>query len=233
LNIAIIGYGKMGKVIEEISINRGHNVISIIDNKDWNIDKLNNVDVAIEFTSPENAVDNIIKCFESSVPVVVGTTGWYNEYDKVINKCKENDASILSATNFSIGVNIFFEINRKLAKLINKQNDYNAEVSETHHIHKLDSPSGTAITIANDIINNINRYNKWSENDVIDDNTLPIIAKRDAEVPGTHQVKYSSNIDEITIKHKAKNREGFALGAVIAAEFIQGKKGVFTMQDVI
>jgi len=233
LNIAVIGYGKMGKVIEKISINRGHNVISIIDNKNWNTAKLNNVDVAIEFTSPENAVDNIIKCFESSVPVVVGTTGWYDEYDKVINKCKENDASILSATNFSIGVNIFFEINRKLAKLINKQNDYNAEVSETHHIHKLDSPSGTAITIADDIINNINRYNKWSENDVIADNTLPIIANREAEVPGTHQVKYCSNIDEITISHKAKNREGFALGAVISAEFIQDKKGVFTMQDVI
>lgn len=223
----------MGKVIEEISINRGHNVISIIDTKNWNTDKLNNVDVAIEFTSPENAVDNIIKCFELSVPVVVGTTGWYDEYDKVINKCKENDASILSATNFSIGVNIFFEINRKLAKLINKQNDYNAEVSETHHIHKLDSPSGTAITIADDIINNINRYNKWSENDVIADNTLPIIANREAEVPGTHQVKYCSNIDEITIKHKAKNREGFALGSVIAAEFIKDRKGVFTMQDVI
>ena len=223
----------MGKVIEEISINRGHNVISIIDTKNWNTDKLNNVDVAIEFTSPENAVDNIIKCFELSVPVVVGTTGWYDEYDKVINKCKENDASILSATNFSIGVNIFFEINRKLAKLINKQNDYNAEVSETHHIHKLDSPSGTAITIADDIINNINRYNKWSENDVIADNTLPIIANREAEVPGTHQVKYCSNIDEITIKHKAINREGFALGSVIAAEFIKDRKGVFTMKDVI
>lgn len=223
----------MGKVIEEISINRGHNVISIIDTKNWNTDKLNNVDVAIEFTSPENAVDNIIKCFELSVPVVVGTTGWYDEYDKVINKCKENDASILSATNFSIGVNIFFEINRKLAKLINKQNDYNAEVSETHHIHKLDSPSGTAITIADDIVNNINRYNKWSENDVIADNTLPIIANREAEVPGTHQVKYCSNIDEITIKHKAINREGFALGSVIAAEFIKDRKGVFTMKDVI
>jgi len=233
LNIAIIGYGKMGKIIEKTSISRGHNIVCIIDNNNWNKGKLNNADVAIEFTSPENAVDNIIKCFDSSVPVVVGTTGWYDEYDKVINKCKENDASILSATNFSIGVNIFFEINRKLAKLLNKQNDYNAEVSETHHIHKLDSPSGTAITIADDIINNVNRYNKWSENDVIADNILPIIAKREAEVPGTHQVKYSSDIDEITISHKAKNREGFALGAVIAAEFIQDKKGVFTMQDVI
>lgn len=223
----------MGKIIEKTSISRGHNIVCIIDNNNWNKGKLNNADVAIEFTSPENAVDNIIKCFDSSVPVVVGTTGWYDEYDKVINKCKENDASILSATNFSIGVNIFFEINRKLAKLLNKQNDYNAEVSETHHIHKLDSPSGTAITIADDIINNVNRYNKWSENDVIADNILPIIAKREAEVPGTHQVKYSSDIDEITISHKAKNREGFALGAVIAAEFIQDKKGVFTMQDVI
>lgn len=236
MNIAIIGYGKMGKVIEEIAIDRGHQVVLKISSKntnEFNFDNLKQVDVAIEFTSPELALNNIDICLESNTPIVVGTTGWYDEFESVKNKVAETDGSLLYATNCSIGVNIFFKVNEILAKMMNKQPDYKVEMEEIHHTQKLDAPSGTAITLAEGIINNMVEKSSWVNDKTTLKEELSIVSKRIENVPGTHQINYSSGIDEIEIKHTAHNRKGFAKGAVVAAEYIHNKKGIFTMNDVL
>jgi len=233
MNIAIIGYGKMGQIIEKLSLQREHNVSVIFNDSNWSAEDLNGVDVAIEFSNPQSAMDNIYKCLKAGVNVVVGTTGWYQEFNKVENWVKEFNCGFIAATNFSIGVNIFYEINKKLASLMNKNSDYRSAIMETHHLQKLDSPSGTAITLADQIINEISILEKWEESKNVDEKILNIIAKREKGVPGTHDVFYESEVDKITISHAAKNRNGFALGAIIAAEQIAGKKGIFSMSDII
>ena len=236
MNIAIIGYGKMGQIIERIAIERGHQITLKITTKnatDLNATNLKNIDVAIEFTNPENAINSINSCLENNVPIVVGTTGWYHHFDAVIQKCTENEGTLLHATNCSIGVNLFFKLNEQLAKLMNNHPNYDVKIDETHHTQKLDKPSGTAITLAQGIITNLDAKNKWSISPSTNKNELLIDVHRIENVPGTHQVTYSSAIDTIEVKHTAHNREGFALGAVIAAEFIHNKKGIYTMQDVL
>ena len=235
MQIALLGYGKMGKAIEAVAKERNHNVAAIIDcEDDWmkKIDTLRNCDVAIDFSTPSTAVDNIMKCFNINVPIVVGTTGWYDQLESVIHDCQQQEATLFVASNFSIGVNILFDINRRLAQLMNRYPEYNVQITETHHIHKLDAPSGTAISLANGIIENLDSKDSWKLN-ATSSNELNIVAHRIGEVPGIHQVTYDSDIDTISISHEAKSRKGFALGAVLAAEFVNGKKGYFTMQDLL
>lgn len=236
MNIAIIGYGKMGQVIERIALERGHQVtlkITVDNAADLNPENLKEVDVAIEFTTPENAVKSISICLENNVPIVVGTTGWYHQFDAVKQKCSQHQGTLLYATNCSVGVNLFFKLNEQLAKLMNNHPDYEVKMDEVHHTQKLDIPSGTAITLAEGIITNLDAKTKWGIQPSADKSELFIEAHRIENVPGTHQVTYSSAIDDIEIKHTAHNREGFAQGAVIAAEFIHNKKGIYTMQDVL
>jgi 4-hydroxy-tetrahydrodipicolinate reductase len=234
MKIALIGYGKMGREIEKIALSRGHEISLKITSKNaTDIAAINNSDVAIEFTQPESALLNIKKCFESNVPVVVGTTGWYDQLSSIKNLCKENDQAILYASNFSIGVNILFEVNKHLSRLMNSQEMYEVSMEEIHHTQKLDSPSGTAITLAEGIIANVNRKKSWVNEATDAGDKLAIISKRIDNVPGTHIVTYNSEIDEIEIRHTAHNRKGFAIGAVLAAEFIHRKKGIFTMSDVL
>ena len=230
MNIALLGYGKMGKTIEQIAISRGHHIVLKIDKhiKDYDITK---VDVAIDFSVPNAAVKNLSKVLNNNIPVISGTTGWLNDYDDIIRLCEERDGAFIYASNFSIGVNIFFELNKHLAKMMSQLEAYKLNLEEIHHTQKLDAPSGTAITLAEGIIENSN-YKKWSL-DKSDSETIPITAKRIEDVPGTHSIVYDSTVDSIEIKHVAKNREGFALGAVIAAEWIIGKTGIFTMKDVL
>ena len=230
MNIALLGYGKMGKAIEKIATERNHKIVLKTSSKTKNID-LKNVDVAIDFSIPETAFKNISAALNQGVPIISGTTGWLEQYDEIIKLCEEKEGAFIYASNFSLGVNIFFEINKKLSKLMANYTDYDVEVKEIHHIQKLDAPSGTAITLANQILENFNKE-KWVLGVTDNNNELPIIAKRIENVAGTHHVKYENDIDEIEIIHKAKNRNGFALGAVIAAEWILNKKGVFTMTDV-
>lgn len=235
MNIAIIGYGKMGKVIEQIAVERGHSIvlkISSSNKEDLNVENLKNVDAAIEMTQPDAAKENILLCLNAGVPVTSGTTGWNDEIPVAEQAAKNNDTAFLYASNYSVGVNIFFEVNKILAKLMNKQSDYNVSMTEIHHTQKKDSPSGTAITLANQILESVDRKSNWSEEDNNAD-TLHITALREEGVPGTHSIKYSSDIDDIEITHTAHNRNGFALGAVLAAEYISDKKGVFSMQDVL
>ena len=233
MNIAIIGHGKMGQLIEKLSLERAHKISVVFNDSNWSTEDLKGVDVAIEFSNPQSALDNIYKCLKAGVNVVVGTTGWYEEFKKVETWVKEFNCGFIAATNFSIGVNIFYEINKKLATLMNKNSDYRPSIMETHHLQKLDSPSGTAITLADQIINEISILEKWEESKNMGEKTLNIIAKREKGVPGIHDVFYESEVDKITISHSAKNRKGFALGAVIAAEQIAGKKGIFSMSDII
>ncbi len=236
MKIALIGYGKMGKAIEEIAISRGHEVIlkctsnCTIEEADFSL-----VDVAIEFTKPELAVKHIDFCLDNNIPLVVGTTGWNNNLDSIKEKTKSVNGSLLHASNFSVGVNIFFELNKKLAELMSGNTDYSASIEEIHHIQKLDAPSGTAITLAEGLIDNNSNYTSWklADSNSENENQLPIIAQRLPEVPGTHTIHYTSEIDSISITHEAHNRKGFALGAVIAAEWIKNKTGVFTMKDVL
>jgi len=230
VNIALLGYGKMGKTIEKIAVSRGHNILLRIDKhiKDYDITK---VDVAIDFSVPSAAVVNLSKALNNNVPVISGTTGWLKDYDDIIRLCKERDGAFIYASNFSVGVNIFFELNNYLAKMMSNLEKYKVNLQEIHHTQKLDAPSGTAITLAEGIIDNSN-YKSWSLYKS-DSETIPIEAKRIEDVPGTHSIVYDSNVDSIEIKHAAKNREGFALGAVIAAEWIIGKTGIFTMKDVL
>ena len=235
MNIAILGYGKMGKVIEEIAIQRGHSITLKVNktNLDFDLELLRDCDVAIEFSSPESAIGNINKCFDANVPVVVGTTGWYAEFNTIQNRCISENKGLLYATNFSVGVNIFYEINKKLAALMDANGQYDVELQETHHTQKLDAPSGTAISIAEGIIDNLDRKDSWKNDTIVSENELAIESIRTEDVPGTHIVKYESNIDVVEIKHEAKNRNGFGFGAVLAAEYINYKNGVFTMKDVL
>jgi len=236
MNIALIGYGKMGKMIETIAVEKGHQIslkIDVDNLSDFTHENLTKADVAIEFTNPETAFANVVRCIEYGVPVVSGSTGWYNRLEEAKRICAEHSGTMLCASNFSLGVNIFFEINRQLARIMNHFPDYSIEMEETHHTQKLDAPSGTAITLAEDAINEISRIKNWELNGDTNTNTLPIRAIRRNSVPGTHQIKYSSEIDDIEIIHTAHNRKGFALGAVIAAEYIHNKKGVFSMTDVL
>lgn len=234
MKIALIGYGKMGKEIEQLALDRQHQIVLKIDPKtEDSFEQLKQADVAIEFSSPTSAVPNIEQCLMQQVPVVVGTTAWYDQWEQIKQLCEEKDGSLLAATNFSVGVNLFFELNRQLAQVMRNQTDYQAQIDETHHLEKLDHPSGTAITLAEGLIANHEQYNAWINEPSKKAEVLPILSHREAGVPGTHQIKYSSAIDEISIEHKAKNRKGFALGAVMAAEYIANKKGIFTMKDVL
>ena len=225
----------MGKVIEGIAIKRGHLIALKVNqtNLDFDLELLRDCDVAIEFSSPESAIENIHKCFDANVPVVVGTTGWYAEFNAVQERCISEKKGLLYATNFSVGVNIFYEINKKLATLMDANSQYDVEVEETHHTQKLDAPSGTAISIAEGIIANLDRKDSWKNDMIVSENELAIESIRTEDVPGTHVVKYESDIDVVEIKHEAKNRNGFAYGAVLAAEYIHDKNGVFTMKDVL
>lgn len=233
MKIALLGYGKMGKTIEEIAIDRGHKIVLKVDEDidSYDLTRLD-ADVAIDFSIPTAAFKNITTCFELGIPVVSGTTGWLDHYDKAVEICEKHDSAFLYASNFSIGVNLFFELNERLAAMMKNLEDYSVEVEEIHHIQKLDSPSGTAISLAQQIIaNNPNKVG-W-QLDHAEDDEIPIKATREADVPGTHTVSYKSEIDSIEIKHTAHNRQGFALGAVIAAEWLKGKEGIYRMQDVL
>lgn len=240
MKIALLGYGKMGKEIEQQAIARKHEIALIVDahNADtYTVEELAKADVAIEFSRPEAAFGNILKCFEANVPIVVGTTGWLDRLNEVKKICTDKNQALLYASNYSIGVNIFFEINRRLAAIMNTQSQYDVSMEEIHHTQKLDAPSGTAISLANDVIEKISAKNKWiCETDKPlhpSGDEIKITALRQALVPGTHTVTYSSEVDQIEIKHTAHNRIGFASGAVVAAEFLKGKKGIFGMQDVL
>ncbi|WP_163407661.1 4-hydroxy-tetrahydrodipicolinate reductase [Flavobacterium ajazii] len=230
MKIALLGYGKMGQVIERIALERGHEIV--LKKDEFNTyDGLSTADVAIDFSVPTAAVDNISNCFHANVPVVSGTTGWLDRYDEMIALCNEKQGGFISSSNFSLGVNIFFGLNEYLAKIMAQFDSYKVSMEEIHHTQKLDAPSGTAISLAKGVIENSN-YSEWTLEEA-KDNQIHIEAKRIGEVPGTHTVNYDSAIDSIEIKHTAHNREGFALGAVIAAEWLAGKTGIYTMKDVL
>jgi 4-hydroxy-tetrahydrodipicolinate reductase len=231
MKIALLGYGKMGQVIERIALERGHEIV-LKKNKSNSYEGLSDADVAIDFSIPSAAVSNISNCFHANVPVISGTTGWLEHYDEMLALCKEKNGAFIYGSNFSLGVNIFFELNEYLAKIMSKFDSYTVEMEEIHHTQKLDAPSGTAISLAKGVIENSSKYTEWTlENP--ESNQIHIEAKRIGTVPGTHTVTYNSSVDAIEIKHTAHNREGFALGAVIAAEWIIGKQGIFTMKDVL
>ena len=230
MKIALLGYGRMGKVIESIAIERGHTIVARIGkNDELNVSE---ADVAIDFSIPDAAVNNISRCFEQNTPVVSGTTGWLEQYEEIVTLCNEKKGAFIYASNFSLGVNIFFELNKTLAKMMNQLDQYDVTMEEIHHTQKLDAPSGTAITLAEGIIEHTNK-SAWALDKANDSNEIPIVAKRIPEVPGTHSIDYSSSVDSIEIKHTAHNRNGFALGAVVAAEWLHNKTGIFTMKDVL
>jgi len=236
MNIALIGYGRMGHEIETIAVKRGHIIKLIVDQDntdDLNKVNLKGIDVAIEFSSPGTAFNNIVKCLTMKVAVVSGTTGWLDDYKNVVDICIKNNTSFIHSSNFSIGVNLLFRLNTELAKQMDRYRDYNVSIEEIHHTKKLDAPSGTAITLASGIIEKHSDYESWCfDNEKIND-CIPIRSVREGVVPGTHTVTWDSEIDTISLRHEAKNRKGFALGAVVAAEFIHSKKGIFTMNDVM
>ncbi|MFM2392052.1 MAG: 4-hydroxy-tetrahydrodipicolinate reductase [Bacteroidota bacterium] len=236
MNIALIGYGKMGKAIEQIALNRGHNIslkISSSNKNELTEANLKSADVVIEFTRPDLAPDHIEICANAGKNIICGTTGWLSNLAKIQEIIFKSKIGFIQASNFSLGVNIFFAINEKLALMMNQQPQYDAEILEIHHTAKLDSPSGTAISIAEDIIKNSDRYKTWGNNIPKKDNELAIISERKDPAPGTHIVSYTSPIDTIEISHTAHSREGFALGAIIAAEWLQNKKGIYSMKDVL
>ena len=231
MKIALFGYGKMGKEIEQIALQRGHEIVlKIKGTEEYDISQ---ADIAIDFSVPNAALSNIVSCFKNNVPVISGTTGWLDDFDKAIDVCKENNGSFIYASNFSIGVNIFFELNKQLAKMMSSQEEYSINVEEIHHTKKLDTPSGTAITLAEGIINNTSKRDWQLKETQVNAGTIPIEAKRILDVPGTHIISYESQIDSIEIKHTAHNRKGFALGAIIAAEWLNNKIGIYTMKDVL
>jgi len=237
MNIALIGYGKMGKAIEEIAISRGHSVVVKFNSQNpLESSQLRTTDVAIEFSQPDLALKHIKLCADGQIPIVVGTTAWEEHLPEIINHIEKREASLIYSSNFSIGVNLFFEMNKHLAKLMNDKTDYVASITEIHHTHKIDSPSGTAVTLAKDLISNHPTYSSWKltgQSENMEKSDLPISAIREENVPGTHLISYTSEIDTLTIEHQAHNRKGFALGAVIAAEFIHKKQGVYTMSDIL
>ncbi|HTN18053.1 MAG TPA: 4-hydroxy-tetrahydrodipicolinate reductase [Chitinophagaceae bacterium] len=236
MKIALAGYGKMGKAIERIAIERGHEITlrtGRANQEELNRDKLSGTDVVIEFSSPEAAFGNVSRCLSAGVPVVCGTTGWNAQLAEAEALCLAHRSAFLQASNFSIGVNVFFALNGILARMMNAYPEYEVTLEETHHIHKKDAPSGTAISIAEKILANLDRKKKWTETQPNTPDELSIIAHRAGEVPGTHVVKYHSPIDDIELIHTAHNRDGFALGAVVAAEFLKGKQGIFKMSDVL
>lgn len=236
MNIALIGYGKMGHMIEEIAKERGHEVclrITSNNTEDLNAENILDLDVAIEFTNPQSAFDNVVKCLDLDLPVVSGSTGWNDKLEAARSLCSQENGSFLHASNFSIGVNIFFEINKHLARHMNNQPDYGISIKEIHHTQKKDAPSGTAVTLAEQILEGIKRKTAWVSNTPANGDQIEITSERLDPAPGTHHVKYSSSIDDIEIIHTAHNRKGFALGAVLAAEYIHDKKGVFSMKDVL
>lgn len=236
MKIALIGYGKMGKEIEKIALDRGHEIVLKIDitnPEDLNIRNLQKADVAIEFTMPSLAVNNYQLCFEAGIPVVSGTTGWLDRQAEVFENCKNLNGTFFYASNFSLGVNIFFSLNKKLAALMANRDEYKIELTEIHHTQKKDAPSGTAITLAEGIMENLPTKTKWVNQTTEKSDELGIISERIGEVPGTHTIKYDSEVDNIEITHCAKSRKGFALGAVLAAEFSHGKKGILTMNDLL
>ncbi|SIS50155.1 dihydrodipicolinate reductase [Zobellia uliginosa] len=230
MKIALFGYGKMGKMIEQIALNRNHTIVAKVDVDTVDID-FSEMDVAIDFSMPSAAYGNITKCFEHGVPVICGTTGWLDKYDEAVALCKAKNGAFIYASNFSLGVNVFFELNRYLATMMKNLDQYKVSMEEIHHTQKLDEPSGTAITLAEGIIDNT-EYKGWKLEEA-GDTEIPITSKRVGATPGTHSIDYSSTVDSIEIKHTAHNREGFALGAVTAAEWIVGKTGIFTMKDVL
>ncbi|MCF6132337.1 4-hydroxy-tetrahydrodipicolinate reductase [Flavobacterium wongokense] len=230
MKIALLGYGKMGQIIERIALERGHEIV-LKKTSAVTFEGLEQADVAIDFSVPDVATENISTCINKGIPVVSGTTGWLGNYHEMVKLCNEKNAAFLYGSNFSLGVNLFFELNDYLAKMMSKFKEYKVSMEEIHHTHKLDKPSGTAISLANAIINRTDKNNWAIENPKADDVFIDV--KRIDEVPGTHSVFYNSDVDFIEIKHVAHNREGFALGAVIAAEWIIGKKGVFSMKDVL
>jgi 4-hydroxy-tetrahydrodipicolinate reductase len=231
MKIALLGYGRMGKAIEEIALDRNHEIILKIDLDTKNYD-ITLADIAIDFSTPTAAYSNIKNCIENGVPVVSGTTGWLDQYQEILALCDQYNGSFIAASNFSLGVNVFFELNQQLAKMMAKISHYEASIEEIHHIQKLDSPSGTAITLAEGIIEHTDKKD-WTTDVTNSGKNIPIISKRIPEVPGTHKITYTSTVDTIEIKHTAHNRHGFALGAIIAAEWLIDKKGVYTMKDVL
>ncbi len=242
MKIALLGYGKMGQIIERLAIERGHDVvlkIGVENLEDFTVENLYDADVAIDFSAPDAAVDNINKCFEAKLPVVVGTTGWYGELQKIKDSCEDSNNTLLYGSNFSIGVNIFFHLNKLLAKVMNNYPAYEVQVEEIHHTQKLDAPSGTAMTIAEDILEEIESKTEWVNElegspmtTPIKKDQLLIESLRIENVPGTHTVIYDSEVDAIEIKHTAHSRAGFALGAIVAAEWLQNKKGFYSIADI-
>jgi len=237
MNIALIGYGKMGKAIEEIAISRGHSVVVKFNSQNpLESSQLRTTDVAIEFSQPDLALKHIKLCADGQIPIVVGTTAWEEHLPEIINHIDKREASLIYSSNFSIGVNLFFEMNKHLARLMNDKTEYVASITEKHHTQKIDAPSGTAVTLAKDLISNHPTYSSWKltgQSENMEKSDLPISAIREENVPGTHLISYTSEIDTLTIEHQAHNRKGFALGAVIAAEFIHKKQGVYTMSDIL
>lgn len=236
MNIALVGYGKMGKIIEEIAMQQGHLVnlkIDLYNINEFTAANLRKSDVAIEFTGPHSAYENVMKCLEAGIPVVCGSTGWLDQYEKVVDYCNKKDGAFLYASNFSVGVNIFFEVNRLLAKLMDGQPDYDVRMTEIHHTQKKDAPSGTAITLAEQILEAVQRKSHWVNQPTRSATDIEIQSLREDPAPGTHKVLYSSEVDEIEIIHTARSRNGFARGAVMAAEFLHNKKGVYSMKDVL
>ncbi len=236
MRIAILGYGKMGREIEKTAIERMHSVELIIDitNKsDLNKENLSKTDVAIDFSTPDSAFNNILTCFDANTPIVSGTTGWLDKFEEIIKICKEKDQAFFYASNYSLGVNLFFQLNKHLASLMDVFENYDVDIEEIHHTQKLDAPSGTAISLAQDIISNLKRKSKWELDKAGDKDSIKIKAIREDNIPGIHTITYDSPVDTIEIRHSAKNRKGLALGAVMAAEFLYNKKGVFTMNDLL
>ncbi len=231
MKIAILGYGKMGREIEKLALEEKCQIVSIIDKKKLFGD-IKDSEVAINFSTPNSALENIFLALNNDVPVVCGTTGWLNDFDKVVKHTKEKNTAFLYSSNFSFGVNLFFKINHELAKLIKEQTDYNISIKETHHIEKIDAPSGTAISLAEDIINNT-KYENWSLTSRNEKNILSVKSERKEKVHGIHQVNYSSILDDISIRHESFSRKSFAKGALLAALWLKGKKGVFGMNDVL
>lgn len=236
MNIALIGYGRMGHEIEQMALSKGHSVKLIIDvnnGNDFIEDNFRDIDAVMEFTIPESAFGNICRCLEMKKPVVSGTTGWLKDYEKAVRLCMKNNTSFIYSSNFSVGVNVLFRLNTELAEIMNRFREYTVSIEEIHHVKKVDAPSGTAISLADGIVNKHNGYKGWSMPEQSGENKIIIKSVREGMVPGTHTVEWDSEIDSISLKHEAKGRKGFALGAIMAAEYISKRKGAFKMNDVL